>query len=440
MIDTVGSQSALPLAGAPARRFLAPWGYPPTRAPLLTLRTAADAGDLSAQFTLGWIYEHGADVPQDYREAIDWYRRAASHGEPEAINTVGLLYYYGKGVPKDPREATIWFHQAAELGHPEAQWNLAGMYYRGDGAPQDDTQAERWCRRAAEQDCPPAQHSLANIYHDGRGVAADYTEAATWYRRAAAQGFAKAQWNLAELYYVGRGVARNYAIGDVWCRQAAAQGHERAQAHLDVITAPPPPGPFDPPDPPAPTTGGDLFDRVRRNRIRLERGAAEVDAILDRVLPRAHQLDASFDRIDAATRRLDNIIRRAEDLERDHVTRRQGTVQNHPRLEQRGRAGAAPHPSHHGSPENTRYGNPRDRGAPAPDHDRPHRRPRRAIRRGRRRRRGPRAGGPDPTHGAMVTAGRVILEPETKGEPHPCLMTLPTRPASARKPPKPLRR
>ena len=110
----------------------------------------------------------------------------------------------------------------------------------------------------------------------------------------------------------------------MWCRQAAAQGHERAQAHLDVITAPPPPGPFDPPDPPAPATGGDLFDRVRRNRIRLERGAAEVDAILDRVLPRAHQLDASFDRIDAATRRLDNIIRRAEDLERDHITRRQG--------------------------------------------------------------------------------------------------------------------
>ena len=322
--DPVCSQSALPLAGAPARQLMAPWGYPPTRAPLATIRAAAHAGDLSAQFTLGWIYEHGADVPQDYREAIDWYRRAASHGEPEAINTVGLLYYYGKGVPKDPREATIWFHQAAELGHPEAQWNLAGMYYRGDGAPHDDTQAERWCRRAAEQDCPPAQHSLANIYHDGRGVAADYTEAATWYRRAAAQGFAKAQWNLAEMYYVGRGVARNYAIGDVWCRQAAAQGHERAQAHLDVITAPPPPGPFDPPDPPAPATGGDLFDRVRRNRIRLERGAAEVDAILDRVLSRAHQLDASFDRIDAATRRLDNIIRRAEDLDRDHVTRRQG--------------------------------------------------------------------------------------------------------------------
>ena len=112
----------LPICAAACRRprsgsLIAPWGYPPTRAPLATIRAAAHDGDLSAQFTLGWIYEHGADVPQDYREAIDWYRRAATQGEPEAINTVGLLYYYGKGVPKDPREATIWFHQAAELGH-----------------------------------------------------------------------------------------------------------------------------------------------------------------------------------------------------------------------------------------------------------------------------------------------------------------------------------
>ena len=97
------------------------------------------------------------------------------------------------------------------------------------------------------------------------------------------------------MYYFGRGVELDYAIGDVWCRQAAAQGHERAQAHLDMITAPPPPGPFDPPAPPAPAVGGDLFDRVRRNRIRLERGAAEVDTILARVLPRAHQLDVLFE-------------------------------------------------------------------------------------------------------------------------------------------------
>ena len=327
MTDTGCTQSALPLAGAPARRMLAPWGYPPTRAPLLTLRGAADANDRSAQFTLGWIYEHGADVPQDYREALRWYRRAADRGEAESINIVGLLYYYGKGVPKNPCEATLWFHRGAELDHAVAQWNLAGMYYRGDGAPQDDAQAVRWCRRAAEQDCPPAQYSLATMYADGRGVLADYIEAERWYRRAAAAGHAKAQFKLAELYYVGRGISRDYVSGDVWCRLAAAQGHEQAQRLLDSLAPPQIPGPFDPPAPPAADTREDLFDRVRRNRIRLERGAAEVDLILDRVLPRARQLDALLNRIDDATRRLDDAHRRLTDFEQTHTRHRQGLFQ-----------------------------------------------------------------------------------------------------------------
>ena len=290
------------------------------------------------------------------------------------INTVGLLYYYGKGVPKDPREATIWFHHAAELEHAAAQWNLAGMYYRGDGAPQDDAQAVRWCRRAAEQDCPPAQNSLAHMYADGRGVLADDTEAARWYRRAAAQGYAKAQFNLAELYYVGRGVLRDYATGDVWCRLAAAQGHEQAQRLLDSLAPPTAPGPFDPPPRPAVDTREDLFDRVRRNRIRLERGAAEVDLILDRVLPRARQLDVLFNRIDDATpaarRRHPPLCRRGAGSHHPPPK----PVSDHHELEQLCRARAAPHPSHHARPENTREGNARDRGARAPDHDRPYRR------------------------------------------------------------------
>ena len=87
------------------------------------------------------------------------------------------------------------------------------------------------------------------------------------------------------------------------------------------------PGPFDPPAPPAADTREDLFDRVRRNRIRLERGAAEVDLILDRVLPRARQLDALLNRIDDATRRLDDAHRRLTDFEQTHTRHRQGLFQ-----------------------------------------------------------------------------------------------------------------
>ena len=115
---------------------------------------------------------------------------------------------------------------------------------------------------------------------------------------------------------------------------AAAQGHARAQTLLDSMTPPPTPGPFDPPPPPAAAADEDLFDRVRRNRIRLERGAAEVDLILDRVLPRARQLDALFARIDDATRMidgarhsLDDAHRRVADVERKHIEHRQGLFQ-----------------------------------------------------------------------------------------------------------------
>ena len=61
------TQSALPLLPPPLRLLLAPWGYPPARARLTDLRRAAHQGDVSAQFTLGWMYEHGNDTPDERR-------------------------------------------------------------------------------------------------------------------------------------------------------------------------------------------------------------------------------------------------------------------------------------------------------------------------------------------------------------------------------------
>ena len=37
----------------------------------------AEQGDAYAQTSLGWMCEMGQDVPQDYKEAVKWYRKAA---------------------------------------------------------------------------------------------------------------------------------------------------------------------------------------------------------------------------------------------------------------------------------------------------------------------------------------------------------------------------
>ena len=43
-------------------------------------RKYAAQGNASAQFNLGVIYDQGRGVPQDYAEAIKWYRLAAAQG------------------------------------------------------------------------------------------------------------------------------------------------------------------------------------------------------------------------------------------------------------------------------------------------------------------------------------------------------------------------
>jgi uncharacterized protein len=56
---------------------------------LRLLQPLADKGDGVAQLNLGVMYEDGEGVPQDYTEAVKWYRRAAEQG------IVGAQYNLG---------------------------------------------------------------------------------------------------------------------------------------------------------------------------------------------------------------------------------------------------------------------------------------------------------------------------------------------------------
>ena len=54
------------------------------------VRARADRGDAAAQINLGFMYETGAGVPQDEREAVRWYRLAADQGLAEAQSALLL--------------------------------------------------------------------------------------------------------------------------------------------------------------------------------------------------------------------------------------------------------------------------------------------------------------------------------------------------------------
>jgi TPR repeat protein len=43
----------------------------------------------------------GHGVPQDYVEAVKWFRRAAEQGFADAQDSLARMYVQGQGVPKD---------------------------------------------------------------------------------------------------------------------------------------------------------------------------------------------------------------------------------------------------------------------------------------------------------------------------------------------------
>ena len=81
----------------------------------------AEGGDASAQAFLGFMYEHGRGVPQDYVAAAYWYTRAAEHGYATAQYLLGLMYDKGHGVERSDTLAYMWLNLAAAHAPPHAK-------------------------------------------------------------------------------------------------------------------------------------------------------------------------------------------------------------------------------------------------------------------------------------------------------------------------------
>ena len=55
----------------------------------------AEAGDVPSQYQIAVLYLRGDGVPQDYAEAVKWFRKAADHGEADAQFNLGHMYAQG---------------------------------------------------------------------------------------------------------------------------------------------------------------------------------------------------------------------------------------------------------------------------------------------------------------------------------------------------------
>jgi len=187
--------------------------------------TTTQADDPLTWLLNGDRYYNGDGVPQDYVEALKWYRRAADKDIAIAQRTVGLMYYSGLGVEQNIAEALMWFVKAGEGGDVYAQWFMGAA----NELAENWSEAFKWYRMAAELGEVTSQRLLGNLYFNGNGTAKNDNEALRWFRKAADGGEAVAQRVLGQLYLGGIIVQKNEAEAAKWYRLAAEQDDATAQ-------------------------------------------------------------------------------------------------------------------------------------------------------------------------------------------------------------------
>ncbi|NOS76298.1 MAG: DnaJ domain-containing protein [Methyloglobulus sp.] len=71
----------------------------------------------SAQVSLGWFYMNGlGNLPKDYKQAAYWNQLGATNGDPEGANNLGWQYEHGFGVAQDFNKATELYQYAINRG------------------------------------------------------------------------------------------------------------------------------------------------------------------------------------------------------------------------------------------------------------------------------------------------------------------------------------
>ena len=80
---------------------------------IVELRQLTEQGDAEAQFNLGYRYEVGDGVPQDFQKALEWYLVSADQGHAGAQYFLGNMYAAGTGVAKDKIQALKWLDLAS---------------------------------------------------------------------------------------------------------------------------------------------------------------------------------------------------------------------------------------------------------------------------------------------------------------------------------------
>ena len=156
----------------------------------------AEKGDAEGQNNLGFLYERGLGVSQDYKRAEAWYMMAAAQGLPSAKHNLAMLTYKGHINNKDWRKSVEWLKEADQMDFSPSTYMLGVLYMRGEGIFKDRDVAFELFKKAAKLGEERGQYMVGYIYQSGMlhpDEESDYERGYLWSAIALMNGFEKAR-------------------------------------------------------------------------------------------------------------------------------------------------------------------------------------------------------------------------------------------------------
>lgn len=188
--------------------------------------------DRRAQFLVGYAYQKGIGVKQNWPSAATWYKRSAENGFMRAMKALAELYEDEASGMRDLKQSLNWYKKAANLEDPHALHQVGVYHILGWGTEQDGDLGVWYLERAAEQGSVGSQYTLGYLYYIGDPVDQDYKKAASFLKQASGEGLAPAEYLLGTMYENGQGVVQSDEVAVEYFRSAADLGVEKAKLKL----------------------------------------------------------------------------------------------------------------------------------------------------------------------------------------------------------------
>jgi tetratricopeptide (TPR) repeat protein len=114
------------------------------------LKRACDGGNASGCNNLGFLYDFGRGVKQDYGKAFTFYTKACDGGDAFGCANLGFSYENGTGVAQDYGKSFTLYTKACKLENPDGCSLLGNLYRTGNGVAVNPELARQYLKKGCD--------------------------------------------------------------------------------------------------------------------------------------------------------------------------------------------------------------------------------------------------------------------------------------------------